>query len=233
MRVFAISDLHLSTTTNKPMDIFGDGWVNHFEKIKEDWLSKVTKNDLVLIAGDISWGMTMEEAKGDLDLLGTLPGQKVIIKGNHEYWWHAISRVREILPKDMYALQNDTMRFGNILLCGTRGWTAPEPGRALKAEDEKLYKREVERLKLTLAAMQKERKEDDIVICMMHYPPFTEKNDGSLFSELIEEYRVNICVYGHIHTKFTRGKNLYLEHGGVKYYQTSCDQVDFKLVEIG
>jgi len=232
MKVFAISDLHLSTTTDKPMDIFGDGWVNHFEKIKEDWLKKVGDEDIVLIAGDISWAMTMEEAKADIDLIGTLPGKKVIIKGNHEYWWHAISRVREMLPENMYAIQNDTLRFDNVLICGTRGWTAPEPSKQLKQEDEKLYKREVERLKLTLNAMQNERKDGDKVICMMHYPPFTEKNDGSQFSDLIEEYGVDICVYGHIHTKHTRGKNLEIEHGGVKYYQTSCDQVDFKLVEI-
>lgn len=232
MKVFAISDLHLSTTTNKPMDIFGDNWENHFEKISQDWKEKVSEDDLVLIAGDISWSMTMEEAKGDLDLIAKLPGKKVMIKGNHEYWWHSITKVREILSENMYAIQNDSIRFGNLLLCGTRGWTAPEPQKNLTKEDEKLYKREVERLKLTLASMTKIRQDGDKVICMMHYPPLNERNEGSDFTKLLEEYNVDICVYGHIHTSYTRGKNLIFEHNNVKYYQTSCDQVNFKLVEI-
>lgn len=132
MKVFALSDLHLSTACDKPMDIFGGNWENYTEKIREKWLAKVSPEDLVLIAGDISWGMKLEEARSDLDWIDALPGKKIIIKGNHEYWWKSISSVRQILPSSILAIQNDAIRFDGIVVCGTRGWEVPEKkGRSL------------------------------------------------------------------------------------------------------
>ena len=138
MKIFAIGDLHLSTVVDKPMDIFGPGWDNHFDRIKEDWLKKVSADDLVLVPGDISWGMYPSEAKPDIDVVSSLPGKIIFTRGNHDYWWKSITAVRQLLDKDRYALQNDAIRFDGVVICGTRGWTVPEvEGHYKNAEDEK------------------------------------------------------------------------------------------------
>ena len=126
MKVFAISDLHLSTVVDKPMDVFGASWDNYIDLIVADWKQKVTDDDVVLLAGDFSWAMRMADALPDFALLADLPGKKVIIRGNHDYWWNKISQVRNNLPTGFYALQNDCLRLGNLLLCGTRGWVCPD-----------------------------------------------------------------------------------------------------------
>ena len=150
MKIYAISDLHLSTSCDKPMDIFGGNWEGYTEKIIENWTSKITDDDLVLIAGDISWAMRLEETKTDFEWIDKLPVKKINIKGNHEYWWKSISAVREALPESIMAIQNDSIKIGDKIICGTRGWTVPEENKEFLPEDEKIYKREVERLKLTL-----------------------------------------------------------------------------------
>lgn len=225
MKVWAISDLHLSTSCNKPMDVFGGNWLNYVDKIKENWCKLVSNQDIVCIAGDISWAMKIEEAISDLKWIDDLPGHKIIIKGNHEYWWKSISAVRDVLPKSISAIQNDCIRFGNILFCGTRGWTVAEHGKTLSAEDEKLYKREVERLKLTLKQMQNQRKPDDIVICMIHYPPFNMTKQDSGFTQLIEEYKINKVIYGHLHGKLVNIEHVFTKND-VTYYFTSTDHIN-------
>ena len=231
MRVFAISDLHLSFETEKPMDIFGGNWNNYEEKLKENWQNIVGKDDLVLIAGDISWAMQLEETKRDFEFISDLNGKKVIVRGNHDYWWSTISSVRNALPPNIFAIQNDCLRFDNILICGTRGWTVPENGKPQTKEDEKIFEREKIRLDLTLSSMQKERKEGDVVVCMLHYPPFNSDYEKSDFVELLERYNVDVVVYGHIHgiTKYERGMK---EINGIKYYLTSCDKLANMPVQI-
>ena len=125
MKIFAISDLHLSNSCDKPMDIFGGNWEGYTDKIIQNWNKRVGTEDLVLIAGDISWAMKLEEAQADLDWIDKLPGRKIIIKGNHEYWWKSISAVREILPQSIMAIQNDAIKIDDFIICGTRGWTVP------------------------------------------------------------------------------------------------------------
>ena len=230
MKVFAISDLHLSSVVQKPMDIFGPGWDDHFERIKKDWNKKVKEDDLVIIAGDISWGMYLEEAKPDLDLIGSLKGKKVILRGNHDYWWKSISKVREILPNNMFAVQNDCLRFDNVLVCGTRGWTVPET-EFKSNEDEKIFNRELIRLELSLQEMQKQRKDGDYVIVMVHYPPFNSTMKASAVTEIIEKYNPDYVIYGHLHGKNCRVKLDYTLNG-IRYLLTSCDQIDCKLVEV-
>ena len=230
MKIFAISDTHLSTVAEKPMDVFGAGWEDHFERICADWNKKVGDDDLVLIAGDISWGMYLEEALPDLELIGKQKGKKVILRGNHDYWWKSISAVRNALPQGMYAVQNDCLRFGDVLICGSRGWTVPETD-FKSDEDEKIYKRELIRLELSLQAMQKMRKENDFVIAMTHYPPFNAKMQDSEVTALLEKFNVNCVVYGHLHGKNCRVKLDFVKNG-IRYLLTSCDQVDCKLVEI-
>ena len=231
MKIYAISDLHLSTSCDKPMDIFGGNWEGYTEKIIENWENKITDDDLVLIAGDISWAMRLEETKTDLEWIDKLPGKKIIIKGNHEYWWKSISAVREVLPDSIMAIQNDSIKIGDYIICGTRGWTVPEENKEFLPEDEKIYKREAERLKLSFKTVEKVREEGDVVIALVHYPPFNVHREDNLFTEIFENNKVDIVVYGHLHGKSVKADKIVYKKG-VKYYLTSCDQVDNDLVLI-
>ncbi len=224
MKVFAISDLHLSNSCDKPMDIFGGNWEGYTDKIIENWKAKVSNDDLVLIAGDISWAMKLEEAKADLEWIDKLPGKKIIIKGNHEYWWKSISSVREISPPSIMVIQNDAIKIGNMVFCGTRGWTVPEKDKELKPEDLKIYKREVERLKLTLMFAKNLREEGDKLVAMIHFPPFNTDKETSEFTKLFEEYLVDVVVFGHLHgyTKCDKVSKI----NSVTYYFTSCDHIN-------
>lgn len=230
MKIFAISDLHLSTVAKKPMDIFGKGWENHIDYIIDDWQQKVGEEDIVLLAGDLSWAMRMEEALPDIALIAPLKGKKVILRGNHDYWWNTISQVRNNLPTNMYALQNDVLRFENLLICGTRGWLCPD-GDNLPEDDKKIFLRECERLKLSLSAMSQQRRPNDKVIAMMHYPPFNGKYDCSAFVELFIKYNVDTVVYGHLHGKDCRA-NILVNKFNIRFFLTSCDIVQNKLVLI-
>lgn len=224
MKIFAISDLHLSNSCDKPMDIFGGNWEGYTDKIIENWKAKVSADDIVLIAGDISWAMKLDEAKADLEWIDKLPGKKIIIKGNHEYWWKSISSVREILPPSIMAIQNDAIKIENMIFCGTRGWTVPEKDKELEPEDLKIYKREVERLKLTLMFAKNLRKEGDKVVAMIHFPPFNTDKEESDFTKLFEEYDVDVVIFGHLHG-YTKCDKV-SEIGSVKYYFASCDHIN-------
>lgn len=230
MRVFAISDLHLSVNNPKPMDIFGPTWDGYLEKIFAEWKEKVTDDDLVLMAGDFSWAMKLEETAEDFKLLENLPGKKVMIRGNHDYWWKSISAVRNVLPKNFYAIQNDAIKFENIIVCGTRLWNLPDGTKAQTPEDEKIYKRELIRLEMTLQNAEKLKTADEKMLCMLHYPPYTFKEEDNEVTALLEKYNVHAVVYGHIHA-FCK-QNLVLNKNGVTYYLTSCDIVENKLIEI-
>lgn len=230
MKIFAISDLHLSVNNSKPMDIFGPVWDGYLDKIFSQWQEKVGDEDIVLMAGDLSWAMKLEEVESDLALFENLEGKKVIIRGNHDYWWKSISSLRAILPADFYAIQNDAIRFDGVVLCGTRGWKGVEKNQVLSPEDQKIFDREVLRLEMTLKEAEKLRQEGDKLICMMHFPPLGFCKEDTEFSKLIEKYNVDVVVYGHIHgykvaeTTFSRN--------GVEYFLTSCDEVDNNIVQI-
>ena len=230
MKVFAISDLHLSVNNPKPMDIFGPVWEGYLDKIFSQWKELVLEDDIVLLPGDFSWAMKLEDATQDFKMLESLPGKKVIIRGNHDYWWKSISAVRNILPEGFYAIQNDAMRFGNFVLCGTRGWQVPEKDAQQSAEDEKIFKREVIRLEMSLQAAEKLKQEGDKLICMLHYPPMNFSRDDSEFSKLVEKYHVDYVVFGHLHGY----KNIQteFEKNGVKYFLTSCDVVNNRITTI-
>lgn len=231
MKVFAISDLHLSINNPKPMDIFGEVWNNYLDEISAFWEKNITDDDVVLIAGDISWAMTLENVKPDLEYISKFKGKKILLRGNHDYWWHSISALRAILPYNMYAVQNDCLRVGDLLVCGSRGWATPEAGTVQSDEDKKIYEREIIRMRLSLEAMAKMRKDGDKVIVMSHYPPFNSKFDGSPFTELFEQFKVKTVVYGHLHGKNVRAR-LNLQKNGVDYYLTSCDMIGNTPVEI-
>ena len=224
--IYSISDLHLGNNVDKPMDVFGKKWEGHFDKIKKDWIEKVSEGDVVLISGDISWGMTLEEAKPDLFSIAELPGTKILLKGNHDYWWQSLSKVKGILPDGVYVLQNDVLRIGKYLFCGSRGWTMEKP----TEEDKKIYDRELIRLELSLTAMSKLREEGDVVIGMTHFPPFEVSLEATPVTDLFARYGVETVVYGHLHGNVYAKKKVYLS--GTNYYLTSCDLVDFALVKV-
>lgn len=230
MKLFAVSDLHLSGLCDKPMNVFGEEWEGHFEKIKADWLNKVTDEDVVLVGGDTSWGMKLEEGAYDVASLSPLPGKKVFVRGNHDFWWGAISRVRAAAPdSSFYFLQNDCVKINNLIVAGSRGWTCP--GSADFTEhDEALYKREVERLKLAFKTVEKVREEGDTLVVLMHYPPTNVKKEDTLFTELFEENGVEKVVFGHLHG--TVYYPLRFEKNGITYYLTSCDKTKFFLTQI-
>ena len=226
MRVFAIGDLHLPGGQRKPMDVFGAHWEGHFDKICADWRKKVEDEDVVLLPGDISWAMTLEEAAPDLAAVCALPGRKIFLRGNHDYWWSSLTRLRALLPAGNYALQNDALALSGIAFAGSRGWTVPGPNS--EAQDEKIYRREVMRLELSLQDAAKKRLP---IVAMLHYPPFNERREDSGFTELLERFGVRHCVYGHLHAEGLRGA-FSGERKGVVYHQVSCDGTGFALRRI-
>ncbi|MEG1527640.1 MAG: metallophosphoesterase [Clostridia bacterium] len=228
MKVYAISDLHLSTTVNKPMDIFGPSWQGHFDIIKQSWLQTVTQDDVVVLCGDLSWAMRANEVITDLALFKDLPGKKIILRGNHDYWWNTISQVRSLLPLNFYAIQNDCLRIGNVCFFGTRGWVMPENS---NEQDKKIYSREIERLKLSLLALKKVRQEGDKVVCLTHFPPFNVNYELSEFIKLLIADDVHTVVYGHLHRSSCRAE-LRVNKFGIDFYLTSCDFANNKLIEI-
>jgi len=231
MKIFAISDLHLTYQTDKPMDLFGEHWTGYEDKIMADWNAKVQDGDVGIIAGDISWGMRMSEAEKDFEYIRKLKGTTIIVRGNHDYWWGSIGKVREALGEGVIALQNDSVKIGNVVFAGTRGWKVEERYQKLKNEDKKIHDREVIRLELALKDAEKKREDGDKLVFIMHYPPFNAMRDDSEFTKLLEHYKVDTCIYGHLHSKGGR-KDLVTNKNGIKYYLTSCDQLEFKVAEI-
>ncbi len=230
MNVYAIGDLHLSLTADKPMDIFGGNWEGHFEKIKLDWLDKVKDDDIVLIPGDISWAMKLSDALIDLKEIAKLPGKKVLIRGNHDYWWNGISKLRAASPdENFYFLQTDAVKIDEFIFVGSRGWTTPGSAEFTE-QDQKLYLREAERFRLALLDAKKLKTGEEKLVALVHFPPFNLKEENSLFTELFEGNGVEKVVFGHLHGAgyfpLKTWKN------GVEYLLTSCDKAGFRLVKV-
>ncbi len=178
------------------MSVFGGNWHGHPEAFFLRWQETVRPDDTVLIAGDISWGMKLEEALPDLEQIAELPGQKIIIRGNHDYWWGSISKVRAALPKSIQALQHDSVVVGDVAILGSRGWTAPGND-DFSADDEKIYKRELERLELAKLSLR--GKHYSRLVLMLHYPPTNGAFQASGFTKFIENLQPDAVVYGHLH----------------------------------
>lgn len=224
MSIYAIGDLHLSFTQDKPMDIFGANWTNHVEKIQTNWIARVRDNDLVLLAGDHSWAMKLEEAIPDLEFIGSLPGTKILIKGNHDLWWQSLSKVKKIAPDGILLLQNNHFVAENMCICGTRGWICPSDD-DFDSHDYKIYRRELLRLESSLKSAKQNNPDQDIIV-MLHYPPFDNKKQPSGFVKLMEEYKVKTCVYGHLHGNVHQ----YAVNGtinGISYHLVACDYLNF------
>jgi predicted phosphohydrolase len=229
MRIYAIGDLHLPGGQDKPMAVFGEHWESHFERISSDWAAKVEEDDIVLLPGDISWAMTLEQAMDDLRAIGALPGRKIMLRGNHDYWWNSIGRIRAALPENFFAIQNDAARVDGLTVAGTRGWQTPG-SRDFQQQDEKIYQREVQRLELSLREARR-KAQGGSILGMIHYPPFNERREDNGFTALFAEYGVKTVLYGHLHGK-SIASAFQGEREGIQYRLVSCDALDFRLSEV-
>lgn len=234
MAIYTIGDLHLSFYENKPMSIFGENWEGHEEKIKNDWTKKVQENDLVVIPGDFSWSTYLKDTVQDFDYLNKLPGKKLLLKGNHDYWWTTVTSMKNFLQENHFEnidfLYNNSYEYENYIICGTRGWSSTEDG-----EDRKLLKREAIRLELSLQDGIKNYGKEKEILVFMHYPPINNsnliQNETNDFIRIMQKYDVKRCYYGHLHSnsiqEAVEGKNF-----GIDFKLVSADGVDFKLVKI-
>ena len=247
--IWAIADLHLSYgVPNKGMEVFGAQWSHHGDKIKENWIQQgIQPDDLILIAGDISWGMRLEEARPDLDWIHQLPGTKVIIRGNHDYWWSSLSQIAKICPPSIHLIQNNVFNWNGVSVGGARLWDTPEYSfggyieyaanpranlteapSADPKELQKIWEREISRLEMSLKGLDKNA---NMRLAMTHYPPISADLKDSQAAKILEKYNVDICVFGHLHN-VNRTKPMFGEKNGVRYVLTACDYLDFKPVKL-
>lgn len=234
MRLFAISDLHLSFGVDKPMDIFGSHWAGHADKIRTAWDAMVGADDQVLVGGDTSWGLHLAEALPDLAWLGERPGRKVLIKGNHCTWWTSRSKVEKVLHPSIRLLQNDAVLLddGSVVI-GTRLWDPPDAPWAEPGAD-KVFARELERLKLSIEAGRKLggcSEGGRRTIALIHYPPRYSDGRETAAVPLLIDAHVQLCVYGHLHGKDIR-HGFQGESGGIRYVLASVDAIDFQPIEL-
>jgi predicted phosphohydrolase len=234
--IYAIADLHLSfnkhvdlfqvnpmTDIVKPMDRFG--WFSHYEKIRDHWLELVKPEDTVLIPGDISWAMKWDQAQYDFAWLAQLPGRKVCSPGNHDYYYHSKKKTRESLPEGIEWIDADFVVVEDRVIAGTRGWTLPGDPYYREENDRKIYERQVGRLRLALEQAHKHHPELEIWV-MLHFPPLTKHVSSSGYMEVMKEYGVTRCVYGHLHGK---AKDVAIQGvvGGIELKLVACDALNF------
>lgn len=181
------------------MDIFGEAWRDHPRRIAEAWDSSVGPDDLVLVCGDISWAATLEEARPDLEYLAARPGRKILLRGNHDYWWKSLAKVRAALPAGLEALQNDAFRLEGLVVAGARGWTSPASDWFEPERDETIYRRELGRLAMSLERAAELRRAGDDLVVMLHYPPCSEKLEETEVTRALAEAGASLAVYGHLH----------------------------------
>lgn len=222
MALYAIGDLHLSLSADKPMDIFGGGWENYLQKIEKGF-SDLTDEDLCVVCGDLSWAGSLEGAKEDFLFLNALPGQKIILKGNHDYWWSTAAKAYRFFEENgvgsIRVLHNNCYFYGDLALCGTRGWFYEEE--TGKAHDRKIMLREIGRLETSLKAAGDKEK-----LVFLHYPPIYGSYTCPEILELFREYGVSLCCYGHIHGR-SRRNAFEGVHENTRYMLVSADHVSF------
>lgn len=228
MAIFAISDLHLALGVDKPMDIFGNHWANYMNRIAKNWSETVGHDDTVIVGGDISWATYLPECQADFAMIDALPGKKILLKGNHDYWWESVTKMRQFVQHQRFStidfLHNNAYFSDGVAICGSRGWNDPSYDN-FTAEDEKLYEREWIRLELSLEdAKQYGAKK---TVAALHYPPVTKyRQVNGWYRDLFARYGVDVCVYGHLHSG---GAKMAFEgmDNGVLYRLVSADFIDF------
>lgn len=227
MALYAIGDLHLSLAKDKPMDIFGDKWTNHAEKLKSGF-SSLSADDVCVVCGDISWGMGLEETREDFRFIHSLPGKKIVLKGNHDYWWSTATKAKKFFAENeidsIDILHNNCFEYGEYAICGTRGWFYEEEKGV--EHDKKIMLRELMRLEASLKAAGDRKK-----LVFLHYPPIYMKYECGEILELFKSYDVKLCCYGHIHGKgCAHAFNGW--RGATEFRLVSADYVDFTPVKL-
>ena len=237
MAIYVIGDLHLSFKNPKPMNIFGDNWENHPEKIKEDWISKVNEEDTVLLLGDFSWAMNLEDALLDFKYINELPGKKIMLKGNHDYWWTTITKMKKFLEENNIEnidfLHNNAYKIDDKIFCGTRGWNLTNIEETENSK--KIIARECNRFELSInEAISNFGMQKEIIACM-HYPPIMQinvmKNESTPFMDVLKKYNIKRCYYGHLHGNSIK-EAVQGNINGIDLKLISADSVDFKLTKI-
>lgn len=224
MSIFAIGDLHLSfhEEVDKPMEVFGPRWESHVERLEEAWRDLISVEDTIILAGDISWGLKLEEAIPDLEWIDAMPGRKVIIKGNHDLWWKGITKLNQMYESITF-LQNDCYLAEDYFICGSRGWICPGD-RDFTAADEKIFNREILRLERSILAAK--NRGDNKIIMVTHFPPTNDRLQSSLMTEMFEKVGIWKAIYGHLHGEEAFGKGLKGMRGGVEYQLVSLDYLN-------
>ncbi len=223
MKVFGISDLHLSSSGEKPMDVFGPQWADHAGQIEANWRATVGDDDLVLLPGDLSWAMKLPDAQADLAFIEALPGIKYFVRGNHDFWFSGPAKVRAVLGPSTHLVRFDAAVHGGVGICGVRGWAWPGHPDFDPGQDGKHWQRALLRMRLSLDALAK--LDWDVAVAMVHYPP-RPAGIATELSEMIRQAGVTRCAYGHVHGP-DAAVALQGEVDGVTYHCVSADQVDF------
>ena len=228
MKVFAIGDLHLSGGTDKPMDVFGPAWQNHAQRIADSWSAFVSQEDLVLLPGDFSWAMHLDQTKSDMAWLAALPGTKLLIRGNHDYWWSTKTKMESFFKENsldtLNILFNNCYEYNNFGICGTRGWVSINGD----TENERVMAREVQRLEVSiLDALSKNL--DPIVF--MHYPPVYASTCNYDILDILFRYKIKRCFYGHIHG-YSQRNAITGSQDGIEYRMISSDYLHFAPLKV-
>ncbi len=230
MALYAIADLHLPLGIDKPMDIFGSSWKNYVERLSDNWQSSIRDDDVVVLPGDFSWATYLEQSFKDFEFLNRLNGRKLLLKGNHDYWWTTMSKLRSFISasgfKNIEFLQNNSFMYENIALCGTRGWIHPQWD-GFTPEDGRIFDREVLRLEMSL----KSAGDCAEIYVFTHYPPLTVSLCGSNFTDMMSKYPVTKCIYGHLHGQSHRNA-VNGNVNGIEYMLVSGDYIAFNPVKI-
>ena len=226
MALYTIGDLHLPLGIDKPMNVFGSRWDNYVERIERNWSATVRDEDTVVIPGDFSWATYIGQAERDFDFLEALPGKKILLKGNHDYWWTTMSKLNEFTTQHGYSsisfLHNNSYTVDDISVCGTRGWLYPA-WRGFSEDDEKYFNREVGRLELSLKSAQTENR-----VVFTHYPPMSRAGEGNAFCDMMKKYGVTQCYYGHLHAA-SHANRIPDVVDGIEYRLVSSDYLEFRL----
>lgn len=226
MALYVIADLHLSLGADKPMDVFR-GWEDYVQRLEKNWRETVGEEDTVVIAGDISWAMKLEESLKDFSFLHALPGKKILLKGNHDYWWSTRNKLDTFFAEqgfsDFQILHNCAYRVGNFALCGTRGWLYNSES----AEDKKIVAREAGRLRASIAEAKELGGEP---VAFLHYPPVYDDMECRELLDILEENGICDCYFGHIHGQYAAKRAPVGEYHGIRMHLISCDFVHFRPV---
>ena len=231
MSIFAISDLHLSLSCDKPMDIFGRNWENYIQRVETQWNNIEKEDDLVVIPGDISWATYLDDCYEDFNFINKLKGNKVILKGNHDYWWTTLNKMNKYVEENGFNtisfIQNNSYQYQNFSICGTRGWNIKTPEST--ELNSKIFDREKRRLILSLEDAKK--KSDGEIVVAMHYPPVERNNQNRDFIDIMKEYNVKTCIFGHLHAQSIKNA-ITGNFDGVELRLVSCDSVSFEPVSV-